>query len=102
MQALLDEIARMPDSALRFARNVSEVRTPEPLVEARRAFLTKHQGNLGVLFSALRDRFPEAGETINCFYAAADAALMAHVDPTLTPHDRILLRQLWEALLHAR
>lgn len=96
----------MPDAAIRFARDVSEVRTPSHLVPLREDVRKNHRGQLAQLHGAINDRFKTAGardDYVNVFYAAGEMALMEKVGRAqLQPEDRRTLRRLWEDLLHAK
>lgn len=94
----------MPDAAVRFARGVSHVSTPDHLVPLRTLVRTKHSAELASVHAALYERFDRTSEDyLNVFRASAEMAVMERVGrDSLTPDDRRLLRQLWETLLHAR
>lgn len=62
MTDLLDEARRMPDAAIRFARGVSEVRTPEHLVPLRTRVRARHGAELATVHAALYERFDRTGE----------------------------------------
>src|SRR6266508_3871265 len=102
---LLQEAGRMPDAAIRFARDISQVWTPEHLLPLRENVRTNHRGQFAQLQVAINDRFGTTGASddyVNVFYAAGEMALMEHVGrPTLAPDDRRTLRRLWEHLLQA-
>jgi hypothetical protein len=106
MSKLLDEAAQMPDAAIRFARDVSEVQTPQHLVPLRTEVRTKHRGQLLQLHEAINRRFGTTGardDYVNVFYAASEMALMEEIGRAqLQPEDRHTLRRLWEHLLHAK
>jgi hypothetical protein len=105
MQELLAEAAHMPDAAIRVARGISEVRTPEKLVPLREHVLEKHRGALHQLFAAIDERYGTTGartDYVNVFYAAGEMAVMEMVGrQELSPADRRTLRDLWEHLLYA-
>jgi hypothetical protein len=105
MSQLVQEAGRMPDTAIRFARNVSEVRTPRHLLSLREDIRKNHRGQLADLHGAINDRFKTTGardDYVNVFYAASEMALMEQVGRArLQPEDRRTLRRLWEHLLHA-
>ena len=93
----------MTDTAISFARGVSQVRTPEHLVPLRDEVRTKHRAQLNTVFAALDNRFKQpTAAWMGCFRAAAEMAVMEQVGrQQLQPSDRRLLRQLWDALLTA-
>src|SRR4051812_23141446 len=105
MHDLLDEARRMPDAAIRFPRDVSEVRTPAHLVRLRERVRQQHVAQLVELHRAIDERFGTTGardDFVNVFYAASEMALMANVaGDELPASDRSLLRQLWTDLLNA-
>src|SRR3954452_24085565 len=105
MNRLLDEARRMPDASVRFARGVSEVRTPEHLIPLRTSVRKEHGAALRQLHEAVDQRFGTTGartDFVNVFYAAAEMALMAYVGRDVLPAgDRRTLRRLWEDLLNA-
>lgn len=73
------------------------VALPEHVLQARR-------GELAAVHEAINERFGTTGATddyVNVFYAASDMAVMANAGTDLPAGDRVLLRQLWEALLNA-
>jgi hypothetical protein len=96
----------MPDAAIRLARGVAQVWTPEHLVPLREAVRENHRGQFIQLQGAINDRFDTTGASndyVNVFYAAGEMALMEQVGRAqLQPEDRRTLRRLWEHLLHAR
>lgn len=96
----------MPDAAIRFARDVYQVRTPEHLVPLREEVRKNHRGKFAQLQGAINDRFGTTGATddyVNVFYAAGEMALMERVGRAqLQPEDRLTLRHLWENLLDAK
>jgi xanthine dehydrogenase iron-sulfur cluster and FAD-binding subunit A len=94
----------MPDAAIRFARGVSSVRTPEHLVSLRTLVREQHHAELATAHEALYERFNRASEDyVNVFRAAAELAVMERVGGDQLPTaDRRILRDLWEALLHAK
>jgi hypothetical protein len=103
MSDLISEAAQMPDAAIRFARGVDTVWTPEHLVPLRTTVRQRHGAQLRAVHAALDERFnePNAG-WMGVFRAAAEMAVMEQVGRReLKPEDRGLLRQLWTALLHA-
>ncbi|WP_309117559.1 hypothetical protein [Saccharothrix sp.] len=104
MADLIDEARRMPDAAIRFAQGVSMVRTPDHLVPLRTLVRERHAATLGAVHTALYERFDRTRDDyLNVFRAAAEIAVMEQVGAfTLPVADRRLLRELWEALLHAR
>jgi hypothetical protein len=103
MVQLLDEARRMPPASLSFACGVSEVRTPEHLVALRLMVRKDYHGDLGMLHATLNERFGDAGGCIGVYLAAGEMALMEAVGRSALPiEDRRTLRNLWEALLHAR
>jgi hypothetical protein len=92
---LLAEIRDMPAAALTFARGVSKVRTPEHLVPVRDVVRADYAGELGLLFGALQERFPDVGSFFGVFQAAVEMALMEHLARDELPvAERRLLRQL--------
>jgi hypothetical protein len=95
----------MPDAAIRLAREISEVRTPEHLIPLRTEVRKKHRGQLLQVHGAINDRFGTTGAThdyVNVFYAASEMALMEVVGRAqLSTQDRRTLRRLWEQLLHS-
>jgi hypothetical protein len=97
------EAAQMPDAAIRFARGVDRVWTPEHLVPLRTTVRQRHGAQLRAVFDALDQRFNEPNaDRMGVFRAAAEMAVMEQVGgQELKPEDRGLLRQLWTALLHA-
>ncbi|MBN3507683.1 hypothetical protein JYB55_02380 [Mycolicibacterium septicum] len=103
MVDLIAEASQMPDAAIRFARGVSQVWTPEHLVPLRTIVRKRHSGELGAVHAALDDRFNDRNaDWMGVFRAAAEMAVMEQVGrKELSPQDRALLRQLWTALLAA-
>lgn len=95
----------MPDAAIRFARDVSQVWTPEHLVSLREHVRTERRGDLLAVHEAINQRFGTTGaatDYVNVFYAASEMAVMAEVGrDQLAAADRQLLRQLWDDLLAA-
>ena len=95
----------MPDESIRFARGVSQVWTPEHLVELRTRIRTGHRGELLQIHAAINQRFGTTGASsdyVNVFYAASEMALMESVArEELSAEDRVTLRRLWQALLTA-
>jgi hypothetical protein len=102
---LAEEALMMPDASIRFARGVSEVRTPEHLIDLRTRIRSDHRGALLRIHAAINERFGTMGATdeyVNVFYAASEMALMESVaGKELAAEDRVTLRRLWEALLAA-
>jgi hypothetical protein len=96
----------MPDEAIRFARGVSHVWTPEHLVPLREEVRANHRGQFVQLQAGINDRFGTTGASddyVNVFYAAGEMALMEQVGRAkLPPDDRHTLRRLWKHLLDAR
>jgi hypothetical protein len=94
----------MPDAAIRLARGVSEVRTPEHLIPLRTQVRERHGARLQAVHAALYERFDRTGDDyLNVFRAAAEMAVMEQVGAgSLSSADRRTLRQLWEDLLTAR
>lgn len=103
MTDLIAEAAQMPDAAVRFARGVGQVWTPEHLVPLRTRVREKRTAALHAVHAALDQRFKQPNaEWMGVFRAAAEMAVMEQVGhQELTPEDRALLRQLWTALLAA-
>lgn len=103
MTDLISEAAQMPDAAVRFARGVGQVRTPEHLVPLRTSVRQHHAGQLRAVHAALDQRFKQPNaDWMGVFRASAEMAVMENVGRQgLTPTDRGLLRQLWTALLTA-
>lgn len=103
---LLEEAQRMPAASIRFARGVSQVRTPEHLIPLRTRVRSKHGGELLQVHGAINERFGTTGASddyVNVFYAASEMALMERVaHQELPPEDRRALRRLWEDLLSAQ
>jgi len=93
----------MPDAAIRFARGVSQVWTPEHLVPLRTTVRKRHSDQRGSVHAALDERFNDRNaDWMGDFRAAAEMAVMEQVGHReLEPEDRALLRQLWTALLSA-
>jgi hypothetical protein len=104
MNDLTVEAAQVPDSAIRFAKEVGWVRTPEYLVPLRTMVRTKHPAGLAAVHDALDERFGHTNaDFVNVFRAAAEMAVMEQVSHNeLDPKERRLLRSLWEALLNAK
>jgi hypothetical protein len=103
MGDLISEAAQMPDAAIRFARGVDRVWTPEHLVPLRTIVRERHGAQLHAVHAALDQRFKQPNANwMGVFRAAAEMAVMEQVGrQELTPEDRGLLRQLWMALLAA-
>ena len=101
---LIAEAAQMPDAAIRFARGVGSVWTPEHLVPLRTRVRQQHATQLRGLHAALDKRFSQPNaDWMGVFRAAAEMALMEQIArKELKPEDRLLLRQLWLALLEAK
>lgn len=103
MQHVVAEAGQLPDAALDFARRVSEVRTPQHLIQLREQVRERHRGELNAVFAAVNARFGGSESMIGVFYAAGEMAVMEAVGrASLPPQDRRVLRDLWEALLHAQ
>jgi hypothetical protein len=100
---LIAEAERMPDAAVRFARGLAQVWTPEHLIPLRTRVREKHTAELHSLFAAIDERFGTSGATtdyVNAFYAAGEMAVMERVGrDELSDTDRQALRNLWETLL---
>jgi hypothetical protein len=94
----------MPDTAIGFAKGISEVRTPTHLVSLRTQVRKQNRAELEALHATIHDRYNHIHEDcMNVFYAAAEMALMERVGRDELPaEDRRKLRQLWQALLTAR
>jgi hypothetical protein len=95
----------MPEAAVRFARGVSKVWTPEHLVELRTRVRSDHRSDLLRLHAAINERFGTTGASddyVNVFYAASEMALMERIARDELPaEDRVALRRLWNDLLAA-
>jgi hypothetical protein len=103
MGDLISEAAQMPDAAIRFARGIGQVWTPDHLVPLRTTVRQRHGAQLGAVHAALDERFNDRNANwMGVFRAAGEMAVMEQVGrQELTPEDRGLLRQLWTALLQA-
>lgn len=106
MSELLDEARRMPDASIRFARGISQVRTPAHLIPLRTSVRSKHGGAFRQLQGAINERFGTTGASdnyVNVFYAAGEMALMEQVGrEQLDTSDRRNPRHLWESLLFSK
>jgi hypothetical protein len=100
---LIAECAQMPDAAIRFARGVGWVNTPEDFMPLRDRVRENNQGQMAMVTDALKTRFPDLEVLwLGLFQAAGEMALMAEVGrDELTGSDRRQLRDLWENLLAA-
>ena len=100
---MIAEAAQMPDAAVRFARGVGQVWTPEHLVPLRARVRQQNGAALRAVHAALDQRFNDPNANwMGVFRAAAEMAVMEQVGHReLPPEDRRLLRQLWTALLNA-
>jgi hypothetical protein len=103
MTDLISESLQMPDGSVRFARGVSFVTTPDHLVPLRSTVRQHHGTQLRAVHAALDQRFNQPNaDWMGVFRAAAEMAVMEHVGHReLPPEDRMLLLQLWRALLAA-
>lgn len=59
MADVISEAAQMPDAAIRFARGVGQVWTPEHLVPLRTNVRQHHGGQLRAVHAALGQRFKQ-------------------------------------------
>jgi hypothetical protein len=103
MNSVIAEAQRMPSAAVRFARGVSSVRTPEHLVPLRTFVREQCASSLAALHQALYERYGRTTDDyLNVFRAAAEMAVMEEVGrDQLSLEDRQALRNLWDALLNA-
>ncbi len=100
---LISEAGQMPDAAIRFAREVSDVWTPDHLVPLRTTVRQRHGVELQAVHEALDRRFGQPNaDWMGVFRAAGEMAVMEQVGRQELPsEDRNLLLQLWRALLAA-
>jgi hypothetical protein len=104
MPDLLDDVRRMPDAAVRAAREIGDVPTPEHLRSLRIRVRAQHATELAAVHAALDQRFARTAEDcLDVFRTAAELAMTAQVaGKDLVVNDRWQLRRCWEALLAAR
>lgn len=93
----------MPDAAVRAARKITDVPTPDYLIPLRTRLLDEHLTELFAVHAVLDERFGRtAADCLPVFKAAAELALMEQVGrDDLAVIDRWRLRRFWEALLSA-